>query len=72
MTNIFFFLISLIAGIFMAELAYLSLLVIDYVIQGSFHFSSSEVLHNLKVGIGGGFIIGAGIILCRLFKVKGF
>ncbi|MCS5774249.1 hypothetical protein LOF14_08450 [Klebsiella variicola subsp. variicola] len=56
----------------MAELAYVSLLIVDYVIQGSFSFSSSEALHNLKVGFGGGCIIGAGIVLCRLFKIKGF
>ncbi len=37
----------------MAELAYVSLLIVDYVIQGSFSFSSSEALHNLKVGFGG-------------------
>ena len=72
MINVLFFIFSVVAGILMAELAYVSLLIVDYVIQGSFSFSSSEALHNLKVGCGGGCIIGAGIVLCRLFKIKGF
>ncbi|MDA8496601.1 hypothetical protein [Citrobacter sp. Igbk 17] len=72
MINVLFFIFSVVAGIIMAELAYLSLLIIDYVIRGSFSFSLPEALHNLKVGGGGGFIIGVGIVLCRLFKIKGF
>lgn len=72
MINVLFFIFSVVAGILMAELAYVSLLIVDYVIQGCFSFSSSEALHNLKVGFGGGCIIGAGIVLCRLFKIKGF
>lgn len=72
MINVLFFIFSVVAGITMAELVYLSLLIIDYVIRGSFSFSLPEALHNLKVGGGGGFIIGVGIVLCRLFKIKGF
>ncbi|ELH8610242.1 TPA: hypothetical protein ACG0DR_002955 [Enterobacter asburiae] len=72
MINIFFALFSILAGIFLAEVAYLFLLIIEYVMLGSFRFELASGWHYLKVGAGGGGIMGIGIALLRHFGVKGF
>lgn len=72
MINILFALFSILAGILLAEVAYLFLLIIEYVILGCFRFELASAWHYLKVGAGGGGIMGIGIALLRYFGVKGF
>ncbi|ECG1392150.1 hypothetical protein [Yersinia ruckeri] len=72
MINILFALFSILAGIFLAEIAYVLLLIIEYVMLGSFNFELASAWHYLKVGGGGGCIMGIGIALLRYFGVKGF
>ncbi|QHS46675.1 hypothetical protein GW952_14240 [Klebsiella michiganensis] len=72
MINILFALFSILAGILLAEVAYLFLLIIEYGMLGSFKFELASAWHYLKVGAGGGGIMGIGIALLRYFGVKGF
>jgi hypothetical protein len=72
MINILFALLSILAGMFLAEIAYIFLLIIEYVMLGRFDFELASVWHFLKVGAGGGGIMGIGIALLRYFGVKGF
>lgn len=72
MINILFALLSVLAGVFLAEIAYAFLLVIEYVMLGSLNFELISAWHYLKVGAGGGAIMGVGIALLRYFGVKGF
>lgn len=53
MINILFALFSTLAGIFLAEIAYVLLLIIEYVMLGSFNFELASAWHYLKVGGGG-------------------
>ncbi|AFJ46799.1 hypothetical protein [Shimwellia blattae] len=72
MINILFALFSILAGIHLAEIAYALLLTIEYVMIGSFNFELTSAWHYLKIGAGGGGIMGIGIALLRYFGVKGF
>jgi len=72
MINILFAVFSILAGILLAEIAYIVLLIIEYVILGNFNFELTSAWHYLKVGGGGGGIMGIGIALLRYFGVKGF
>ncbi|EAR3128659.1 hypothetical protein KK448_004106 [Salmonella enterica] len=72
MINILFALFSILAGILLAEIAYVFLLIIEYMMLGSFNFELTSAWHYLKVGTVGGGIMGIGIALFRYFGVKGF
>lgn len=72
MINILFTLFSILAGMLLAEIAYVFLLIIEYVMLGSFNFDLTSAWHYLKVGAGGGGIMGVGIAMLRYFGVKGF
>lgn len=72
MINILFALFSILAGILLAEIAYVFLLIIEYVMLGNFNFELASAWHYLKVGAGGGGIMGIGLALLRHFEVKGF
>ncbi|MEI9484273.1 hypothetical protein V5093_21745 [Enterobacter cancerogenus] len=72
MINILFALFSILAGIILAEIAYLFLLIVEYVMLGIFNFELASALHYLKAGAGGGGIMGIGIAMLRYFGVKGF
>lgn len=72
MINILFALFSILAGILLAEIAYVFLLFIEYMMLGSFNFELTSAWHYLKVGAVGGGIMGIGIALLRYFGVKGF
>ncbi|MBU9834726.1 hypothetical protein J1786_07855 [Rahnella sp. L72c] len=72
MINILFTLFSILAGILLAEISYVFLLIIEYVMLGSFNFDLTSAWHYLKVGAGGGGIMGVGIAMLRYFGVKGF
>lgn len=72
MINLLFTFFSILAGVILAEVAYLFLLVIEFVMLGHFNFELLAAWHYLKVGGGGGSIIGIGIIILRYFGVKGF
>lgn len=72
MINILFALFSILAGILLAEVAYLFLLIIEYGMLGSFKFELASSWHYMKVGAGGGGIMGIGIALLRYFGVKSF
>lgn len=72
MINILFALFSILAGILLAEIAYALLLTIEYVMIDSFNFELTSAWHYLKIGAGGGGIMGIGIALLRYFGVKGF
>lgn len=72
MINVLFALFSILAGILLAEIAYTLLLTIEYVMLGSFNFELASAWHYLKIGAGGGGIMGIGIALLRYFGVKGF
>lgn len=62
----------MISGIIIAEMSYIILLLIKYFAYGYMDFSLSEILKGLRVGGGGGGILGSGIVLFRLLKIKGF
>ena len=68
----FVIIVSMISGILIAEVSYVMLLLIKYLAYGYIDFSYSEVLKGIRAGGTGGGILGIGIILCRLLKVKGF
>ena len=72
MINILLAVFSILAGILLAEIAYVFLLFIEYVMIGNFNFELTSAWHYLKVGAGGGGIMGVGIALLRYFGVKGF
>lgn len=72
MINLLFALFSILAGILLAEIAYIFLLIIEYVMLGSFNFELTSAWHYLKAGAGGGSIMGVEITLLRYFGVKGF
>ncbi len=63
---------SILSGIAIAEISYVALLLIKYIAYGHLLFDVSEVMKGLRVGTVGGSIFGGGVILFRLFKVKGF
>lgn len=68
------FLFSVIGIIMVALITKLTFSVLEWLLNGSFDLSWSEILHSMKlggVGVGGG-ILGIGIVLLRFFKVKGF
>ncbi|GKX57436.1 hypothetical protein SOASR030_35480 [Leminorella grimontii] len=64
--------ISMISGIIIAEISYAILLFIKYLAYGYIELEYSGILKGLKVGSTGGGILGFGIILARLLKIKGF
>lgn len=72
MINILIALFSILAGVLLAEIAYVFLLIIEYVMLGNLNFELISAWHYLKVGAGGGGIMGIGIALLRYFGVKGF
>ncbi|HEY3591869.1 MAG TPA: hypothetical protein VGL07_17650 [Buttiauxella sp.] len=72
MMNVLIALFSILAGMLLAEIAYIFLLIIEYVMLGSLNFELTSAWHYLKVGAGGGGIMGIGIALLRYFGVKGF
>lgn len=72
MINILIALFSILAGMLLAEIAYAFLLIIEYVMLGNLNFELASAWHYLKVGAGGGGIMGIGIALLRYFGVKGF
>ncbi|WP_156484941.1 hypothetical protein [Erwinia sp. ErVv1] len=55
-----------------ALLGRLLLSTILWFLTGTFDMSWNDVLHGIKLGSVGGSICGAGIILARIFKIKGF
>jgi hypothetical protein len=55
---------SLIAKIFLSGMLWISI--------GEFDMTLQDVWRITKMGIGGGGIMGVGIVLLRLFRVKGF
>ena len=72
MINILFALFSILSGILLAEIAYVFLLIIEYVMLGSFNFELTSAWRYLKAGAGGGSIMGVGITLLRYLKLKDF
>lgn len=64
--------ISMASGIIIAEISYFILLFIKYLAYGYIELEYSEILKSLKIGSTGGGILGFGIILSRLLKIKGF
>ncbi|TKI01676.1 hypothetical protein [Martelella alba] len=55
---------SLITKVFLSGILWIS--------NGEFDMTRHDVWRITKMGIGGGGIMGVGIVLLRLFKVKGF
>ncbi|WP_213994207.1 hypothetical protein [Sodalis sp. dw_96] len=55
---------SLITKVFFSGILWIS--------SGEFDMTLHDVWRITKMGIGGGGIMGVGIVLLRLFKVKGF
>lgn len=73
LTFSFFVIFScIISGVIIAEMSYIMLLFIKYLAYGYMDFSLSEILKGLRVGGGGGGILGSGIVLFRFLKIKGF
>jgi multisubunit Na+/H+ antiporter MnhB subunit len=66
------FIMTVLIVIATALLTRLFLSTILWFLSGNFDMSWNDVLHGIKLGFIGGSICGAGIILFRLFKVKGF
>ncbi|CAM3617791.1 hypothetical protein L1C56_16295 [Klebsiella pneumoniae] len=66
------FLFSVIGIIMVALITKLTFSVLEWLLNGSFDLSWSEILHSMKLGGVGGGILGIGIVLLRFFKVKGF
>lgn len=50
----------------------LTFVLLAWLLKDTFDLSWIEVLSSIKIGVIGGGILGAGIILLRFFKVKGF
>ena len=70
--SLFVIVASMVSGVAISELSYFILLIIKYLAYGEVDFRWSEVLRGLRIGGVGGAILGAGIVLLRIFKVKGF
>ncbi len=66
------FFICLISVIIAGLLVKLFFVTILWVLTDEFGLTWNEVLRGVKNGGVGGAILGAGIVLFRLFKVKGF
>jgi len=66
------FFICLISVIIAGLLVKLFFVTILWVLTDEFGLTWNEVLRGVKIGGVGGAILGAGIVLFRLFKVKGF
>lgn len=66
------FFICLISVIIAGLLVKLFFVTILWVLTDEFGLTWHEVLRGVKKGGVGGAILGAGIVLFRLFKVKGF
>ncbi|EPZ6964508.1 hypothetical protein ACXPIO_004857 [Escherichia coli] len=70
--SLFVIVTSMVSGIAIAELSYFILLIIKYLAYGEVDFRWSEVLRGLRMGCGGGGILGFGIVLFRFLGIKGF
>ncbi|RPD94082.1 hypothetical protein BBB56_21805 [Candidatus Pantoea deserta] len=70
--SLFLMVVSMLSGITIAELSYFILLIIKYLAYEEVDFRWSEVLRGLRIGCGGGGILGFGIVLFRLLGIKGF
>ncbi|MEQ3412496.1 hypothetical protein AAAZ08_19715 [Klebsiella aerogenes] len=64
--------VSMFSGVIIAEVSYFLLLFIKYLAYGYIETECSEILKGLKIGGVGGGVLGCGIILSKLIKVKGF
>lgn len=62
-------LLSVIIAGLLVKLFFVTIL---WVLTDEFELTWNEVLRGVKIGGIGGTILGAGIVLFRLFKVKGF
>lgn len=66
------FLFSIIGIAIVALLSKIIFVLFAWLLTGVLTFSWDAVFHSMKIGgIGGGFL-GIGIVLLRLFKVRGF
>lgn len=72
MLNLFIISISLVVGIVIAEISNVILIFIKYLAYGFIDLKWSDFLKGIRVGGTGGGLLGVGIVLFRLFKVKGF
>jgi len=72
MFNLFIIVISLVAGVIIAEMSNVALVFIKYFAYGFIDLKWSDFFKGIKVGGTGGGMLGVGIVLFRLFKVKGF
>nr|WP_228709731.1 hypothetical protein [Klebsiella variicola] len=63
--------VSMFSGVIIAEVSYF-LLFVKYLAYGYIEAECSEILKGLKIGGVGGGVLGCGIILSKLIKVKGF
>lgn len=66
------FLFSIIGVIIVALMTKTTFVIFAWLLNGSFDLSWREILHSMKIGGIGGGILGIGIVLLRLFKIKGF
>ncbi|HGX3154935.1 hypothetical protein [Klebsiella variicola] len=64
--------VSMFSGVIIAEVSYFFLLFVKYLAYGYIEAECSEILKGLKIGGVGGGVLGCGIILSKLIKVKGF
>ena len=71
MINILFALFSILAGILLAEIAYIFLLIVEYVMLGNFNFELASAWHHLKVGRWRG-IMGIDLLCFAILKLKDF
>ena len=72
MLMLLIFIMTVLGVIATALLSRVFLSIILWFLSGNFDMSWNDVLHGIKLGFVGGSICGAGIVLFRLFKVKGF
>ncbi|MCX8963976.1 hypothetical protein EHW66_02810 [Erwinia psidii] len=66
------FFACLLSVIIAGLLVKLFFVIVLWVLTDEFGLTWHEVLRGVKIGSVGGAILGAGIVLFRLFKVKGF
>lgn len=70
--NFCIFFVCLFSVIITGLLIKLFFVTVLWALGGEFELSWNDVLQGIKIGSVGGGILGIGIILSRLFKVKGF